>query len=63
MRRIGGFQVEHELREGRHLDEAVGVAVVPERDAPTLAVAMAEIFSHVVGGPAWKAFWCALKRT
>lgn len=25
--------------------------------APTLAVAMAEIFSHVVGGPAWKAFW------
>lgn len=25
--------------------------------APTLAVAMAEIFSHVVGGPAMKAFW------
>jgi len=25
--------------------------------APTLAVAMADIFSHVVGGPAMKAFW------
>jgi len=25
--------------------------------APTLAVAMAEIFSHLVGGPAMKAFW------
>lgn len=25
--------------------------------APTLAVAMAEIFSHVMGGPAMKAFW------
>jgi carbon starvation protein len=25
--------------------------------APTLAVAMAEIFSHVVGGPGMKAFW------
>ncbi|WP_313808249.1 carbon starvation CstA family protein [Sphingobium sp.] len=25
--------------------------------APTLAVAMAEIFSHVVGGPSMKAFW------
>ncbi|MEA3388239.1 MAG: carbon starvation CstA family protein [Pseudomonadota bacterium] len=25
--------------------------------APTLAVAMAEIFSHVVGGPTMKAFW------
>ncbi|TVV76245.1 carbon starvation CstA family protein [Sphingomonas solaris] len=25
--------------------------------APTLAVAMAEIFSHIVGGPAMKAFW------
>src|SRR3546814_11236452 len=25
--------------------------------SPTLAVAMAEIFSHVVGGPAMKAFW------
>lgn len=25
--------------------------------APTLAVAMAEIFSHVIGGPAMKAFW------
>ena len=25
--------------------------------APTLAVAMAEIFSHAIGGPAMKAFW------
>jgi carbon starvation protein len=25
--------------------------------APTLAVAMAEIFSHIIGGPAMKAFW------
>ncbi|MBB4631451.1 carbon starvation CstA family protein [Sphingosinicella soli] len=25
--------------------------------APTLAVAMAEIFSHVIGGPGMKAFW------
>lgn len=25
--------------------------------APTLAVAMAEIFSHVAGGASWKAFW------
>ncbi|WP_040715180.1 carbon starvation CstA family protein [Caenibius tardaugens] len=25
--------------------------------APTLAVAMAEIFAHVLGGPGWKAFW------
>lgn len=37
----------------------VGEATIISRTggAPTLAVAMAEIFSHVVGGPAMKAFW------
>jgi carbon starvation protein len=37
----------------------VGEATVISRTggAPTLAVAMAEIFSHVVGGQAMKAFW------
>ncbi len=37
----------------------VGEASVVSRTggAPTLAVAMAEIFSHVLGGPAMKAFW------
>jgi len=37
----------------------VGEATVISRTggAPTLAVAMAEIFSHAVGGPAMKAFW------
>lgn len=37
----------------------VGEASIISRTggAPTLAVAMAEIFSHVVGGPAMKAFW------
>jgi carbon starvation protein len=37
----------------------VGEATVISRTggAPTLAVAMAEIFSHVLGGPAMKAFW------
>jgi carbon starvation protein len=37
----------------------VGEASIVSRTggAPTLAVAMAEIFSHVVGGPAMKAFW------
>jgi carbon starvation protein len=37
----------------------VGEASIVSRTggAPTLAVAMAEIFSHVIGGPAMKAFW------
>ncbi|HEY0621619.1 carbon starvation CstA family protein [Sphingomonas sp.] len=37
----------------------VGEATIISRTggAPTLAVAMAEIFSHAVGGPAMKAFW------
>ncbi|MGF7147595.1 carbon starvation protein [Sphingomonas zeicaulis] len=37
----------------------VGEATIVSRTggAPTLAVAMAEIFSHVVGGAAMKAFW------
>ncbi|MGV3481346.1 MAG: carbon starvation CstA family protein, partial [Sphingobium sp.] len=37
----------------------VGEATIISRTggAPTLAVAMAEIFSHVLGGPAMKAFW------
>jgi carbon starvation protein len=37
----------------------VGEATIISRTggAPTLAVAMAEIFSHVVGGPGMKAFW------
>ncbi len=37
----------------------VGEATIISRTggAPTLAVAMAEIFSHVIGGPAMKAFW------
>ncbi|WP_380785241.1 carbon starvation CstA family protein [Sphingomonas sp. R86521] len=37
----------------------VGEATIISRTggAPTLAVAMAEIFSNVVGGPAMKAFW------
>ncbi|WP_347302906.1 carbon starvation CstA family protein [Croceibacterium sp. TMG7-5b_MA50] len=39
--------------------QEVGEATIISRagGAPTLAVAMAEIFSHVVGGPAMKAFW------
>ncbi len=37
----------------------VGEATIISRTggAPTLAVAMAEIFSHVIGGPGMKAFW------
>ncbi|WCT72096.1 carbon starvation CstA family protein [Sphingomonas naphthae] len=37
----------------------VGEATIISRSggAPTLAVAMAEIFSHILGGPAMKAFW------
>ena len=37
----------------------VGEATIISRagGAPTLAVAMAEIFSHVAGGPGMKAFW------
>ncbi|MFA7586631.1 MAG: carbon starvation CstA family protein [Novosphingobium sp.] len=37
----------------------VGEATIISRTggAPTLAVAMAEIFSHVLGGPGMKAFW------
>ena len=36
---LGG---QHQFGKGGHLDEAVGVAVVPERDAPAFAVALAD---------------------
>ena len=52
-----GFPVAPETLAQTALD--VGEASIVSRTggAPTLAVAMAEIFSHVVGGSAMKAFW------
>ncbi|WOK37218.1 carbon starvation CstA family protein [Sphingomonas sp. C3-2] len=52
-----GFPVTPELLTQTAKD--VGEASIISRTggAPTLAVAMAEIFSHVLGGPAMKAFW------
>ncbi|MBB5985079.1 carbon starvation CstA family protein [Sphingobium lignivorans] len=52
-----GFPIAPELLEQTARD--VGEATIVSRTggAPTLAVAMAEIFSHAVGGSAMKAFW------
>jgi carbon starvation protein len=52
-----GFPVSADLLTQTARD--VGEATIVSRTggAPTLAVAMAEIFSHVVGGQAMKAFW------
>jgi len=52
-----GFPISPELLVQTAKD--VGEATIISRTggAPTLAVAMAEIFSHVMGGAAMKAFW------
>ncbi|BAK65790.1 carbon starvation protein A [Sphingobium sp. SYK-6] len=52
-----GFPIAPEILEQTARD--VGEATIVSRTggAPTLAVAMAEIFSHAVGGAAMKAFW------
>ena len=52
-----GFPISPELiaQTAREVGEASIISRAG--GAPTLAVAMAEIFSHVLGGPAMKAFW------
>ena len=37
---VGVFRRQHQLGKGGHLDVAVGVAVVPDGDAPRLAIAL-----------------------
>jgi len=52
-----GFPVHPELLVQTAKDVGEHTIISRTGGAPTLAVAMAEIFSHVVGGPAMKAFW------
>ncbi|MDQ8756597.1 carbon starvation CstA family protein [Sphingosinicella sp. LHD-64] len=52
-----GFPVSPEFLAQTARDVGESTIISRTGGAPTLAVAMAEIFSHVVGGPAWKAFW------
>lgn len=52
-----GFPVSAELLEQTAREVGESTIVSRSGGAPTLAVAMAEIFSHVMGGPAMKAFW------
>lgn len=52
-----GFPVSPEFLEQTAREVGETSIISRTGGAPTLAVAMAEIFSHVVGGPAWKAFW------
>jgi len=52
-----GFPVSPELLVQTAKDVGETSIISRAGGAPTLAVAMAEIFSHVVGGPAMKAFW------
>ncbi|MFZ2996872.1 carbon starvation CstA family protein [Sphingobium sp.] len=52
-----GFPISPELITQTAKDVGEHSIISRAGGAPTLAVAMAEIFSHVVGGPAMKAFW------
>ena len=52
-----GFPIHPELLIQTAKDVGEHSIISRTGGAPTLAVAMAEIFSHVVGGPAMKAFW------
>nr|WP_218647377.1 carbon starvation CstA family protein [Sphingobium lactosutens] len=52
-----GFPISPDLITQTAKDVGEHTIISRAGGAPTLAVAMAEIFSHVVGGPAMKAFW------
>ncbi|MET0364278.1 MAG: carbon starvation CstA family protein, partial [Sphingobium sp.] len=52
-----GFAISPEVLVQTARDVGEHTIVSRTGGAPTLAVAMAEIFSHVVGGAAMKAFW------
>lgn len=52
-----GFPISPDLIAQTARDVGEHTIISRAGGAPTLAVAMAEIFSHVVGGPAMKAFW------
>ena len=52
-----GFPVSPEFLAQTARDVGEHSIVSRTGGAPTLAVAMAEIFAHVLGGPGWKAFW------
>ncbi|KFG89288.1 Carbon starvation protein, predicted membrane protein precursor [Sphingobium herbicidovorans NBRC 16415] len=52
-----GFPITPELIAQTAKDVGEHTIISRAGGAPTLAVAMAEIFSHVIGGPAMKAFW------
>ncbi|WP_340264753.1 carbon starvation CstA family protein [Sphingobium mellinum] len=52
-----GFPISPDLIVQTARDVGEHTIISRAGGAPTLAVAMAEIFSHVVGGPAMKAFW------
>ena len=52
-----GFPITPDLIAQTAKDVGEHTIISRAGGAPTLAVAMAEIFSHVVGGPAMKAFW------
>ena len=52
-----GFPITPDLIAQTARDVGEHTIISRTGGAPTLAVAMAEIFSHVIGGPAMKAFW------
>lgn len=52
-----GFPITPDLIAQTAKDVGEHTIISRTGGAPTLAVAMAEIFSHVIGGPAMKAFW------
>ncbi|MET0250373.1 MAG: carbon starvation CstA family protein [Sphingobium sp.] len=52
-----GFPISPELITQTARDVGEHTIISRAGGAPTLAVAMAEIFSHVFGGPGMKAFW------
>jgi carbon starvation protein len=52
-----GFPISPDLIAQTAKDVGEHTIISRAGGAPTLAVAMAEIFSHVFGGPAMKAFW------
>lgn len=52
-----GFPVTPDLLTQVAKDVGEGSIISRTGGAPTLAVAMAEIFAHVIGGPGMKAFW------
>ncbi len=52
-----GFPITAEALTQAAKDVGESTIISRTGGAPTLAVAMAEIFSHVIGGPGMKAFW------